>query len=78
MKRFATRLATRACVGLVATTALLCAGGCDAGGDAADDGTTLVAFTLVDVNPTSPTLGQDISPAAHLGSVTGWYFAHAS
>lgn len=38
----------------------------------------VVAFSLVDKSEASATFGQQVAPAAHLGSVTGWYFTHAS
>ena len=33
-------------------------------------------FALVDVNATSPTYGQVVSPRDSLGHVTAWYFGH--
>jgi hypothetical protein len=35
-------------------------------------------FHLVDLNPTSPTLNQVMSPRDQLLRVSGWYFTHAS
>ncbi len=35
-------------------------------------------FTLNDVNPTSPTFDQAVSPRGHIGTVTGWYFGHST
>lgn len=35
-------------------------------------------FTLVDVNPNSPTFNQGISPRRYLEQVTGWYFTHST
>lgn len=35
-------------------------------------------FHLLDVNETSSTFGQRISPRDYLGQVTGWYFGHAT
>ncbi|MEZ4446416.1 MAG: hypothetical protein R3B72_45475 [Polyangiaceae bacterium] len=35
-------------------------------------------FSLLDVNGTSPTTGQQVSPRDYLGQVSAWYFAHAT
>jgi hypothetical protein len=35
-------------------------------------------FSLPDVNETSPTFGQNVSPSDYLGEVSAWYFGHAS
>ena len=35
-------------------------------------------FGLVDVNPTSPRADQVVSPRDYLGSVSAWYFGHAT
>lgn len=35
-------------------------------------------FSLVDVNPSSATYNQAISPRDHLGHVSAWYFGHAT
>ncbi len=35
-------------------------------------------FALEDVNATSVTFGQVVSPRDHLEAVSGWYFGHAS
>lgn len=35
-------------------------------------------FHLVDLNPTSPTYGDTMSPRDELRKVSGWYFTHAS
>jgi hypothetical protein len=35
-------------------------------------------FSLTDVNETSPTFGQNVSPSDYLGEVSAWYFGHAS
>ena len=35
-------------------------------------------FSLVDVNPTSPTAGQPVSPRDLLAQTSGWYFTHAT
>ena len=35
-------------------------------------------FSLVDVNPNSPSTGQATSPRQHLGHVSAWYFGHAT
>jgi hypothetical protein len=35
-------------------------------------------FSRHDVNSTSPTFDTDVSPRDHLGSVSAWYFGHAT
>lgn len=35
-------------------------------------------FALEDVNPTSQSFGQTVSPRDLIESVSGWYFAHAT
>ena len=35
-------------------------------------------FGLVDVNPTSSTYQQAVSPRDYLKQVSGWYFGHAT
>ena len=35
-------------------------------------------FTLVDVNPTSPTATMAVSPRDHIGMRSAWYFGHAT
>ena len=35
-------------------------------------------FQLVDVNPTSPTYAQSVSPRDYLQKVSAWYFGHAT
>jgi len=35
-------------------------------------------FSLVDMNATSPTVGEPVSPRDYLAKVSGWYFGHAT
>lgn len=35
-------------------------------------------FLLPDVNPTSPTFGQQVSPGAFAGQTSVWYFIHST
>ncbi len=35
-------------------------------------------FAIVDVNPTSATLNQAVSPRDYLEKVSAWYFGHAT
>ncbi len=35
-------------------------------------------FSLEDVNPSSPTGGQPVSPRDHIGVTSAWYFGHAT
>lgn len=52
----------------------------DAGGvlAAEADGQQVADFELVDVNPNSTTHNQPVSPRDFLGSVSAWYFGHAT
>ncbi len=38
----------------------------------------VVDFTLVDLSETSDTTGLEVSPSDYTGTVTGWYFTHAT
>jgi hypothetical protein len=56
-----------------------------AGGGATGGAATMLAigdeapdFSLLDVNATSPTAGQPVSPRDYLEQVSGWYFGHAT
>jgi hypothetical protein len=42
------------------------------------DGTPVAEFSLRDVNPESPRVGQDVNPRDYVGRVSGWYFGHSS
>ncbi len=69
------------CGGGKADTAASSAGGYGGGGGSEniwDFTGTPPDFSLEDVNPTSPTYGQVVSPRDLLETVTGWYFAHAT
>lgn len=35
-------------------------------------------FGLADVNLTSPTYNETVSPRDYIGQVTGWYFGHST
>ncbi|MCA9218429.1 MAG: hypothetical protein KDB27_35410 [Planctomycetales bacterium] len=35
-------------------------------------------FSLPDVNPTSGTFGQNVSPSDYLGKVSAWYFGYST
>jgi hypothetical protein len=35
-------------------------------------------FKLIDVNPNSPTVNQEVSPSQFLGKVSAWYFGHGT
>ena len=62
----------------IAITTLLAAG-CTTG-EGNEDPTPEMAseFSLEDVNPTSSTFGQNVSPRDHLGRASAWYFGHAT
>ena len=48
-------------------------------GTTTDPGPNAVAnFSLPDINPASPTLGQNISPRDYLQQISGWYFIKAT
>lgn len=36
------------------------------------------SFGLVDVNSTSPSSGEVVTPRRYLGRVSAWYFGHAT
>lgn len=51
------------------------------GGDGTAPGAgenALADFSLEDLNPSSDTYGQPVSPRDTLEAVSGWYFVHAS
>ena len=60
--------------------------GCGGGGDAAETtaahpvslGAIVPDFTLTDVNPASPTAGQQVSPRDYLKRGSAWYFGDAT
>jgi len=35
-------------------------------------------FKLIDTNPNSPTVNQEVSPSQFLGKVSAWYFGHGT
>ena len=41
-------------------------------------GTLAPDFTLTDVNPSSSSYNQPVSPRSQLGKVSAWYFGHAT
>ena len=45
---------------------------------AGDMGAPLPDFELIDVNESSSTYDQSVSPRDLLGQVTGWYFGYAT
>ena len=42
------------------------------------EGELVPDFSLVDVNPNSATYGQNVSPQDFRGSISGYYFGHAT
>jgi len=59
---------------------LLCVASCGGGSPAPAppiDGSA-PDFLLQDVNTTSPTFGNDVSPRDELGRVSAWYFGSAT
>ena len=53
-------------------------GGTGSSGDTGPAPVPAPDFSLVDLNPTSPTFGAAMSPRDELQKVSGWYFTHAS
>ncbi len=49
-----------------------------AGSSAAAGDEMVPDFALMDVNSTSSTYGQPVSPRDYLQQVSGWYFGHAT
>ena len=43
-----------------------------------DSGDPVPAFALDDVNPTSARSGETVSPRDYLGSISAYYFGHAT
>jgi hypothetical protein len=68
---------TRGVVAVSATVAVLLGCGTPNGGLLAPDA-GLADFSLVDVNPASPSSGQNVSPHDFDGRVSAWYFGHSS
>lgn len=50
---------------------------CSGGGGPLQEGSEVPDFSLVDVNPASPTSGQPVSPRDLIDQVSGWYFTYA-
>jgi len=46
--------------------------------DEVDEGIPAIDFVFTDLNPTSSTHDQTISPRDYINSVTAWYFAGAT
>ncbi|MHC4135803.1 MAG: hypothetical protein ACYTDU_01450 [Planctomycetota bacterium] len=60
---------------------LVLLGACSSGGTnppAGSEPQVVPEFLLTDVNTTSPTYDQDVSPRDSLGLVTAWYFSKAT
>lgn len=60
--------------------ALLLFAGCDEKKTTAPEDTNhpvMADFSLLDVNPNSPTHDQNVSPRDYIGKVSCWYFGHA-
>jgi len=76
MKRGTRRTLGLAVVLLCAALASACK---DASPTATNDGPVMAAnFSLEDLNDSSKTSGQAISPRDYLGSVSAWYFGHST
>jgi len=58
---------------------LILLGACSSGGTTpAPQPQVVPDFLLADVNTTSPTGGDDVSPRDALGQISAWYFASAT
>ena len=57
---------------------ILALGGCQAGagGEALFDAAPM--FELVDMNPSSETFSEEVSPRDARGMISAWYFGHSS
>ena len=51
--------------------------GCGSPDDGGGTFTKAPKFSLLDVNDTSATAGQEVSPRDAIGRVSVWYFGHA-
>ncbi len=59
-------------------SALVCLFGLLAGPSIGDGAEIVPDFALLDVNPTSTTYDQMVSPRDYLGQVSAWYFGVSS
>ncbi|HCH66327.1 MAG: hypothetical protein CL927_20585 [Deltaproteobacteria bacterium] len=50
----------------------------DGSDDSGDAGTSIADFSLEDLNPSSSTYGQPVSPRDLLAQTSGWYFVHST
>ena len=71
------RLSAAACALLAVAVLAACGSNNDSVGPVASP-SALADFGLLDVNPTSPRADQIVSPRDYLGSVSAWYFGHAT
>ena len=53
-------------------------GGVDDGAEAEGIGESISSFDLLDVNPTSSTYNQVVSPSDFSSQTTLWYFGHST
>ena len=47
------------------------------GGEGEGEDAPMADFSLTDINPTSSTYDQSVSPRQYQGEISGWYFAGA-
>ncbi len=71
-RHFVCRVNRRRFTGAVVSASLILAGSAVLGGEA------MTGFALPDVNPSSLTYGQMVSPDDFEGMTSGWYFGHAT
>lgn len=82
-RRLSTRSVPVLCVAVLALFLLPSCGGCSSCDEAlpVQSGPVLTQaphFLLEDRNDSSLTYTQQISPRAHLGGISAWYFGHAT
>lgn len=63
---------------LVSLAVLAAAVGCSGGGTTPAPDPRVPDFALLDVNSTSATFNQLVSPRDKVGKVSAWYFGHAT
>ena len=71
-------IATRPAAPLVALAALALAACSDDSSPGVEPPVPMPDFTLTDVNPTSPSADEAVSPRDYLQRVSAWYFGHAT
>ena len=71
-------MSVRTALPLFALCVILAAAGCKDDDPVAPGPELAPDFALNDVNPTSATFDQEVSPRDQLEKVSAWYFGHAT